>query len=283
MYTLKLEHEEPPLIAGHLKLGGANPRGQTIAVNSYYLLEDGQPVLPVMGEFHFSRFDPRYWEDELLKIKAGGVQIVATYVFWNHVEEDEGVFDWSGRNDLRRFVRLCGQVGLQAIVRLGPFAHGECRNGGMPDWLYGRPFALRSNDPRYLAYVERLYGQIAAQIDELLFKDGGAVIGVQLDNEYMHAGAPWETTYRQGTEWVPAGSDGASHMMKLKELALKVGLEVPLYTCTGWLRSPVPDGEMLPMQGGYAFTPWSSRPGLRAAADPRIPVPGSLPPPGAER
>ena len=217
----------------------------------------------MIGEYHFSRYPAAFWDEELRKIRAGGVGIVATYVFWNHVEEDEGVFDWSDSRSLRRFVELCGRVGLEAIVRIGPFAHGEVRNGGLPDWLYGQPFAVRSNDERYLAYVRRLYGEIAAQLDGLLFKDGGPVIGIQLENEYMHAGAPWETTFRQGTEWVPRGFDGAAHMKILKAMALEVGLDVPLYTCTGWLNSPVVEGEMLPMQGGYAFTPWSPDPNYR--------------------
>lgn len=58
-------------------------------------------------------------------------------------------------------------------VRVGPFAHGECRNGGLPDWLYGRPFAVRSTDPRFLAHVRPLYAQIAAQVEGMLFKDDG--------------------------------------------------------------------------------------------------------------
>lgn len=252
-----------PVVYGQLNLGGRNPRGSTIELTNYYLLRDGKPVIPVIGEFHFSRYPSPFWEEELRKIRAGGVGIVATYVFWNHVEEDEGTFDWSGSRNLRRFVELCGRVGLEAIVRVGPFAHGEVRNGGLPDWLYGQPFALRSNDTRYLAHVRRLYQQIAAQLDGLLFKDGGPVIGIQLENEYMHAGAPWETTFRPGTEWVPRGFDGAAHMKLLKDLACEVGLDVPLYTCTGWLNSPVVEGEILPMQGGYAFTPWSPDPNYR--------------------
>ncbi len=245
-----------PIMRGGLKLGGSNPQGHRIGFTSFYMTWDDQPYIPVMGEFHFSRYAHRYWEDELLKIKAGGVDIVATYIFWNHVEEDEGQFDWSGDNDLRTFITLCGRHGLQALVRVGPFAHGECRNGGLPDWLYGRPFAARSNDQRYLAYVRRLYGEIARQIDGLLFKDGGPIIGIQLENEYMHAGAPWEVTYRQGTEYVPSGSDGEAHILILKQIAQEVGLDVPIYSCTGWLGSPIPEGEVLPMHGGYFFTPW---------------------------
>jgi hypothetical protein len=261
--TLNLTPLAKPAPSTPLNLGGANPQGRTIAFTHDYMLLDGKPCIPVMGEIHFSRCDPSMWEAALLKMKAGGIQIVASYVFWIHIEEDEGEFDWSGRRNLRAFVELCGRLDLPLIVRIGPFAHGECRNGGIPDWLYGRPFPLRSNHPRYLAYVERYYRQIAAQLEGLLFKDGGAVIGIQLENEYMHAGAPWEVTFRQGTEWVPSGSDGAEHMLILKQMVCNAGLDVPIYTCTGWLNSPVPEGELLPMQGGYAFTPWSPDPNYR--------------------
>lgn len=260
--TYKLDVTQPvaPIRTGHLNLGGRNSAGESIAFDSYTVRWNDCVAIPVMGEFHYSRYSRDHWADALQKIKAGGVAIVATYIFWNYVEEEEGVFDWSGNNDLRRFISLCGDYGLKAIVRLGPFAHGECRNGGLPDWLYGQPFEMRSTDPRFLAYTRRLYGEIAAQLTGLLFKDSGPVIGVQLDNEYMHCGAPWEVPFRQGVEWVPAGNEGITYMRALKQIALDVGLDVPLYTSTGWVRSPLLDGEMLPMQGGYAFTPWSPDP-----------------------
>ena len=54
-----------------------------------------------------------------------------------------------------------GAYGFDVIVRVGPFCHGEIRSGGLPDWLIGKPLVIRSNDPLYLKYVERLYGQIA--------------------------------------------------------------------------------------------------------------------------
>ncbi|HEY6332836.1 MAG TPA: beta-galactosidase, partial [Blastocatellia bacterium] len=85
---------------------GRSPDGHEIAANSDYLSLDGKPWLPVMGEFHYSRYPAAFWEDELLKMKAGGVQIVATYIFWIHHEEVEGKFDWSGQRNLRQFVEL---------------------------------------------------------------------------------------------------------------------------------------------------------------------------------
>ena len=80
----------------------ASRSGRTLAVNNYYLTLDGEPILPVSGECHFSRLPEGRWEDEIIKMKLGGVTIVSTYVFWNHHEETEGTFRFDGCRDLRR-------------------------------------------------------------------------------------------------------------------------------------------------------------------------------------
>ena len=97
------------------------------------------------------------WEDELIKMKMCGINMVATYVFWIHHEEEEGIFDFSGSRDIRRFVELCKRHGLYVILRVGPFDHGEVRNGGLPDWLYGKPFEVRKISEGFLDYTKRLY------------------------------------------------------------------------------------------------------------------------------
>ncbi len=150
------------------RLGGKSPAGHEIEVNSQYLTLDGKPWLPVMGEFHFSRYPEQYWEEELLKMKAGGVQIVATYLFWIHHEEIEGQFDWSGQRDLRRFIQLCQKHGLYVFLRIGPWSHGEARNGGLPDWVVQQG-PTRRNDPAYLAAVSRWYGEIGRQLKGLMW------------------------------------------------------------------------------------------------------------------
>src|SRR5664280_1064877 len=69
------------------KLGASrNPSGEEIGANSQYLTLGGKPWLPVMGEFHFSRYPDAEWEPEILKMKAAGVQIISTYVIWIHHE-----------------------------------------------------------------------------------------------------------------------------------------------------------------------------------------------------
>jgi hypothetical protein len=190
-----------------------------------------------MGEFHYARYPEGEWREELLKMKAGGIDTVATYVFWIHHEEIEGQWDWSGRRNLRHFIQLCSEVGLKALVRCGPWDHGEVRNGGFPDWLGKEGWKTRSNDTNYLAKVKILYDQIARQLDGLLWKDGGPVIGIQLENEY---------------------SGPAEHLLTLKQLARKAGLDVPLYTKTGWpmLSTPLPFGEVVPLYYVYAEGCW---------------------------
>ena len=54
---------------------------------------------------------------------------------------------------------------MNAIVCIGPFGHGEIRNGALPDWLLAKPLEVRSNDENYLFYAKRLYGEIAKQLE----------------------------------------------------------------------------------------------------------------------
>lgn len=216
-----------------------SPAGQTIGVNTTYLTLNGKPWLPVMGEFHFTRVPEDEWEEQILKMKAAGVTIISTYVFWIHHEEIEGQFDWSGDRDLHRFVDLCGKHGLYVWVRIGPWDHGEVRNGGLPDWIL-KEGPTRENDPVFMSYVAKLYGQIGVQLRGLLWKDGGPVIGIQLENEYSGRGP------KRGDEYILA----------LRDLAFRSGLDVPLYTVTGWDSAVVPQGQVLPVFGGYPDAPW---------------------------
>jgi hypothetical protein len=226
----------------HLHMGSSlSPVQGRLGVNSRYLTLDGQPWLPVMGEFHYSRVPEASWPAELTKMKAAGLDAVSTYIFWNHHEEVQGVSNWQGNRNLRRFVQLAAQQGLKVMVRIGPWAHGEARYGGMPDWVVDA-MPTRRNDPQYLHFVERHFAAIAQQLRGLLWKDGGPVIGVQIENEYNRTGP----------------GRGAEHIATLKALARKVGIDVPLYTVTGWDGAQYPTGEVLPVFGSYPGEPWGT-------------------------
>lgn len=205
--------------------------------DSKSLIIDNHRVMPVMGEVHYSRIPKEGWKGEVKKIKEGGVSILAVYVFWNHIEEKEGIFDWSGQRNLRDFLKICKEENLPVLLRIGPFCHGEARNGGIPDWMYKKRCKIREENDTFLQYTARLYRQIFSQVQGLLWKDGGPVMAAQFDNEY--------------------GGKG-SYILKLKEMALQIGFDLPFYTRTGWpeLQTPIPYGEMIPMYGDYADGFW---------------------------
>jgi hypothetical protein len=227
------------------------PNGSTITVNSQYLMRDGKPWIPVMGEFHYTRYPEKFWEEEILKMKASGVDVISTYVFWIHHEEIEGQFDWRGQRNLRRFAELCAKHGMLLYPRIGPWAHGEVRNGGLPDWVLKKS-AVRSNDPVYLSEVKQFYTQIGQQLHGLLWKNGGPVIGIQIENEYAANGP----------------GQGREHLAALKSLAIDSGLDVPLYTVTGWDNAVVPEDLFLPIYGGgYPDAPWDESTEVLPPAD----------------
>ncbi len=219
-----------------------SPDGHTLGMNNLYLTLDGQPWLPVMGEFHYTRVPESMWEEEILKMKASGVSIIATYVIWIHHEEIEGQFDWTGVRNLRHFVELCAKHGMYVYPRVGPWAHGEVRNGGFPDWLLQKTQNTRENDTVYLSYVQKYYAEVGQQLKGLLWKDGGPVIGLQLENEYARRGP----------------RAGEAHILELKKMAVESGIDVPLYSVTGWDNAVVPQGETIAVFGGYPDAPWDA-------------------------
>ncbi|NLO84365.1 MAG: beta-galactosidase [Clostridiales bacterium] len=206
-----------------------------------YLTRNGKPWLPVMGEIHYSRYPKKDWEQELRKMAAGGIGIVSTYVIWIHHEEVEGCYDFEGQKDLRSFAQTCAKCNLPLLLRIGPWCHGEVRNGGFPDWLMKKPFALRANSDGYLAAAHIYYQEVFSRVEGLLHKDGGPIIGIQIENEYGHAGGL-------------CGEEGEVHMRNLTEIAKQVGFDLPYYTATGWGGAVI--GDLLPVMGGYCDAPW---------------------------
>ncbi len=104
------------------------------------------------------------------------------------------------------------------------------RNGGFPDWVANSVTrkTRRSLDQAYLNLVEPLFKEEAKQMAGLLWKDGGPVIGVQMDNE----------------------CNNPAYLLELKKMARAAGIDVPLYTMTGW-GVEVPKEGLLPVFGIY--------------------------------
>ncbi|MBC7696339.1 MAG: beta-galactosidase, partial [Burkholderiales bacterium] len=229
----------------HFKQGThISPEGKELSLNNYFLTMNGKPFFPVMGEFHYSRYPKAEWEEAILKMKAAGITTIAFYDFWIHHEEEQGRFRFDDNRDVRYFIELLAKHHLYGVARIGPWAHGEARNGGYPDWFlkkmtngFDRVTKNGSVEPE----VKIWYGKLAEQFKGLYFKDGGPLIGIQLDNE---VGAR-------------PGNDGSKYLLALKQIAVDLGIDVPLYVVTGWPGPQVPEDDVLPLWGGYPDAPWT--------------------------
>ncbi len=220
---LDLPPADAPL-RNHLPLGDDG-----ITVTSRYLERDGRPILPVSAEVHYSRMPRSTWDDELRKIAASGVTVLATYAIWIHHEQVEGRLRFDGSLDVRAFLLACRRHGLDVFLRLGPWAHAEARQGGLPDWLLARDLVPRTNDPAYLAEARRWYGAVAEQIS------GIPLFAVQVENELYN---------------------DAEHLATLVDLARECGIHAPLWTGTAWGGAQLPVDRVLPLYAGYSEAFW---------------------------
>ncbi|SIN94774.1 beta-galactosidase [Chitinophaga niabensis] len=224
-----------PAIIKPLPMKGTDPTHRTLSVNNRYFELNGKPWFPVMGEFHFSRYPEKYWEEQVLKMKQGGISIIATYMLWNTFENPRGIWNWSGNNDLRRFITLCAKHDLFVWLRIGPYCNAEQLYGGFPEWIY-RMKGKRSNDPAFLAAADSLYKQVGQLTKGLYFKDGGPIIGTQVENEYAN-GDP-------------------DHISMLKKMAIRAGIQPVFFSVTANTVFHSDRFEVLPLQGAYPYRGW---------------------------
>ncbi len=227
---------------GHIRQGtNKDNHGNILSLNSRYFIKNDKPWYPVMGEFHFSRYPVERWEEAVLRMKAAGIDVIATYTFWIHHQEKPGAFNWKGNKDLRLFLDICAKHKMYVWLRIGPWCHGEVRNGGLPDYIV-KAGNTRRNDEAYLQAVSGWFDALSAQTKGYMFKDGGPVIGAQIENEYRFNN--------------PAG---LSHILKLKQMAVDRNIDVPYYSATGWPGSDQKQRELVLVWGAYPEAPWDKR------------------------
>ena len=107
MEYLKFRVPEKKTEPALLNMGGSDLVGNLYQADQKGLLLNGKRMIPVMGELQYSRMEPESWKECILKMRSGGVDIVATYVFWNHHEQKQGEWDFTGCRDLKSFLQIC--------------------------------------------------------------------------------------------------------------------------------------------------------------------------------
>jgi beta-galactosidase len=165
-------------------------------------IANGERIFLISGELHYFRVPHRGWKDRLQKLKDAGGNCAATYVPWLLHETEEGKFSFGeAQLDFERFLELCQEVGLWAVVRPGPYQYSELLHGGLPHWLLaGYPEILAQKldgspinpdlsvsylHPTFLEKTRRWLEAVTPRLEQHQFSRGGAVAAVQIDNELM--------------------------------------------------------------------------------------------------
>ncbi|WP_402840345.1 beta-galactosidase [Microbacterium sp. GXS0129] len=205
-----------------------------IEVTNRAVLRHGRGVVPVSGELHYSRVPRARWRERLERMRANGITLVSTYVIWAHHVLAGGATDFTGDRDVAAFIDEAHRCGLGVVLRIGPWAHGEVRNGGFPDTVQDLPVTHRTNDPGYLAVVRPWFARIGEEVARSVHAPD-AIWAIQVENELY---------------------DQPAHLTMLQQLAREAGLRAPLWTATAWGGAELPPTGIMPLFGGYADGFW---------------------------
>ena len=157
-----------------------------------------------------------------------GLNTVAIYCFWNLCEPEPGQFDFTGFNDVARFVRQAQEEGLYVVLRPGPYSCAERDFGGYPYWLLKqRDLKVRSRDERFLQAAARYMKQLGKQLAPLQITRGGPILMVQVENEYGSYAAQRQTAF---VDQVYKG--------RIRDMIREAGFDVPLFTSDGVPQTP---------------------------------------------
>ncbi len=199
-----------------LLLGSCNfqEKGNFSIGNKTFLL-NGEPFVIKAAEIHYTRIPRDYWEHRIKMCKAMGMNTICIYVFWNIHEQQEGVFDFTGQNDIAAFCKLAQKHGMYIMVRPGPYVCSEWEMGGLPWWLLKKKdIALRSNDPYFIERTRIFMNEVGKQLADMQITRGGNIIMVQVENEY--------SSY----------ATDKAYIANIRDIVKKAGFnEVPLFQC----------------------------------------------------
>ncbi|CAN8004535.1 unnamed protein product [Ixodes hexagonus] len=149
-------------------------------------LKDGEPFRYVSGSLHYFRVPKAYWADRMNKMRMAGLNALQTYVEWSGHEPEPGTYVFEDNYDLKTFLETAKDVGLLVVFRPGPYICAERDNGGLPYWLLRQNpnMRYRSSDKTYLDAVDKWLNVLLSMIEPYLYKNGGPIITVQVENEY---------------------------------------------------------------------------------------------------
>ncbi len=164
----------------------------TVSFDERGLLIDGRRRWLVGGTIDPARIPAEDWGSRLDAAAASGLTAVTVPIAWSEHEPLQGQFRFEGQHDVARFVRLAGERKLLVVLRPGPFLGAGWDRGAIPAWVdpgidegSGRPLALRSSAPEFLAACGAWIAAVAERLTGLQASSGGPIVLVQNEHRWF--------------------------------------------------------------------------------------------------
>ncbi|XWS73713.1 hypothetical protein CRYUN_Cryun02cG0152000 [Craigia yunnanensis] len=220
----------------------------TVTYDHRAIVIDGKRRVLISGSIHYPRSTPDMWPDLIQKSKDGGLDVIETYVFWNLHEPVKNQYNFEGRNDLVKFIKLVAEAGLYVHLRIGPYVCAEWNYGGFPLWLHFIPgIKLRTDNEPFKTEMKRFTAKIVEMMkqENLYASQGGPIILSQIENEYGSIDSSYGAAAKPYINWA-AG------------MAVSLDTGVPWVMCQ---QSDAPDPVINTCNGFYCdqFTPNSNK------------------------
>ncbi|KAH7838837.1 hypothetical protein Vadar_031780 [Vaccinium darrowii] len=189
------------LVAGFLVTSSF---GYNVTYDHRALVVDGKRRVFISGSIHYPRSTPDMWPDLIQKSKDGGLDVIETYVFWNLHEAVQNQYDFEGRKDLVKFIKLVADAGLYVILRIGPYVCAEWNYGGFPLWLHFVPgIQFRTDNEPFKAEMKRFTAKIVDMMkhEKLYASQGGPIVLSQIENEYGNIDSAYGSAAKTYIGW----------------------------------------------------------------------------------
>lgn len=192
------------IILIYLVFAAAAAAAANVTYDSRALVIDGHRKVLISGSIHYPRSTPDMWPSLIQKSKDGGLDVIETYVFWDIHETSRNRYDFSGRKDLVKFIKLVQEAGLYVFLRIGPYVCAEWNYGGFPVWLhFVKDIKLRTDNEPYKALMQQFVSLIVDMMkkNNLFASQGGPIILSQIENEYGNIEGPYGDAGKKYVEW----------------------------------------------------------------------------------
>ncbi|XP_020203058.1 beta-galactosidase 15 [Cajanus cajan] len=198
---------------------------------------DGKRRVLISGSIHYPRSTPGMWPDLIKKAKEGGLDAIETYVFWNAHEPVRCQYDFTGNNDLIRFLKTIQDEGLFAVLRIGPYVCAEWDYGGIPVWVHNLPgVEIRTANKVYMNEMQNFTTLIVDMVrkEKLFASQGGPIILSQIENEYGNVMSTYGDAGKAYIDWCANMAESFNIGVPWIMCQQSNAPQPMINTCNGW-------------------------------------------------